>query len=186
MGRTCNVSLRHSPARASTRAAREPRSAQRPSRAPSQRQRDSCRSPYSTAQILRFRDWQTTSVEGGRGRVRAARPHVLAAEGASNRREPDRLPVRIGRNERRRPDALRRQLTRGFDCSGAIRAARPQRGFAGGRRAKAAAIDHAGIYLGGASMLNSSRYGVALAPVTGWYADRFAWGRRLLAEARLG
>jgi hypothetical protein len=35
-------------------------------------------------------------------------------------------------------------------------------------------------------MINSSRYGVALAPVIGWYAERFAWGRRLLAEARLG
>jgi cell wall-associated NlpC family hydrolase len=56
----------------------------------------------------------------------------------------------------------------------------------GGRRAKAAAIDRAGIYLGGGWMINSSRYGVALAPVIGWYADRFAWGRRLLAEARLG
>jgi cell wall-associated NlpC family hydrolase len=55
----------------------------------------------------------------------------------------------------------------------------------GGRRARAAAIDHAGIYLGDGWMINSSRYGVALAPVTGWYADRFAWGRRPLAEAGL-
>jgi cell wall-associated NlpC family hydrolase len=55
----------------------------------------------------------------------------------------------------------------------------------GGRRAKAAAIDHVGIYLGGGWMINSSRYGVALAPVENWYADRFAWGRRLLAEAGL-
>jgi cell wall-associated NlpC family hydrolase len=55
----------------------------------------------------------------------------------------------------------------------------------GGRRAKVAAIDHAGIYLGGGWMINSSRYGVALAPVGGWYADRFAWARRPLAEAGL-
>jgi cell wall-associated NlpC family hydrolase len=55
----------------------------------------------------------------------------------------------------------------------------------GGRRAKVAAIDHAGIYLGGGWMINSSRYGVALAPVEGWYAERFAWGRRPLAEAGL-
>jgi cell wall-associated NlpC family hydrolase len=55
----------------------------------------------------------------------------------------------------------------------------------GGRRAKAAGIDHAGIYLGGGWMINSSRYGVALAPVDGWYAERFAWGRRPLAEAGL-
>jgi len=55
----------------------------------------------------------------------------------------------------------------------------------GGRRARAAAIDHAGIYLGGGWLINSSRYGVALAPVKSWYADRFAWGRRPLAEAGL-
>jgi cell wall-associated NlpC family hydrolase len=55
----------------------------------------------------------------------------------------------------------------------------------GGRRARAAAIDHAGIYLGGGWLINSSRYGVALAPVENWYADRFAWGRRPLAEAGL-
>ena len=55
----------------------------------------------------------------------------------------------------------------------------------GGRRAKVAAIDHAGIYLGGGWMINSSRYGVALAPVEGWSAERFAWGRRPLAEAGL-
>jgi cell wall-associated NlpC family hydrolase len=55
----------------------------------------------------------------------------------------------------------------------------------GGRSARATAIDHAGIYLGGGWMINSSRYGVALAPVANWYADRFAWGRRPLAEAGL-
>ena len=55
----------------------------------------------------------------------------------------------------------------------------------GGRRARVPAIDHAGIYLGGGWLINSSRYGVALAPVDGWYADRFAWGRRPLAEAGL-
>jgi len=55
----------------------------------------------------------------------------------------------------------------------------------GGRRARAAAIDHAGIYLGGGWLINSSRYGVALARVENWYADRFAWGRRPLAEADL-
>ena len=55
----------------------------------------------------------------------------------------------------------------------------------GGRRASASAIEHAGIYLGGGWLINSSRYGVALAPVTGWYAERFAWGRRPLAEGGL-
>jgi cell wall-associated NlpC family hydrolase len=55
----------------------------------------------------------------------------------------------------------------------------------GGRRARPTAIDHAGIYLGGNWMIHSSRYGVAPAPVAGWYTDRFAWGRRPLAEAGL-
>jgi cell wall-associated NlpC family hydrolase len=55
-----------------------------------------------------------------------------------------------------------------------------------GSLAKAASVDHAGIYLGNGWMIHSSRYGVALVPVTsGWYHDRFAWGRRPLAEARL-
>ncbi len=55
----------------------------------------------------------------------------------------------------------------------------------GGRRAKPAQIDHVAIYLGGGWLIQSSRYGVALAPVAGWYADRLAWGRRPLAEAGL-
>jgi cell wall-associated NlpC family hydrolase len=55
----------------------------------------------------------------------------------------------------------------------------------GGRRARAAAVDHMGIYAGSGWMIHSSRYGVALAPVDGWYAERFAWGRRPLAEAAL-
>ena len=55
----------------------------------------------------------------------------------------------------------------------------------GGRRARAAAVDHMGIYLGSSWMIHASRYGVALVPVDGWYADSFAWGRRPLAEAGL-
>jgi len=55
----------------------------------------------------------------------------------------------------------------------------------GGRRARAAAVDHMAIYAGGGWMIHSSRYGVALASVDGWYAERFAWGRRPLAEAGL-
>jgi cell wall-associated NlpC family hydrolase len=55
----------------------------------------------------------------------------------------------------------------------------------GGRRARAGAIDHAGIYLGNGWMINSSRWGVALAPVEDWNEERFAWGRRPLAEAGL-
>lgn len=55
----------------------------------------------------------------------------------------------------------------------------------GGRRARAAAVDHMGIYAGNGWMIHSSRYGVALVRVEGWYAERFAWGRRPLAEAGL-
>ena len=55
----------------------------------------------------------------------------------------------------------------------------------GGRRAAAAAVDHAGIYLGNGWLINSSRYGVALAPVVGWYVERFVWAQRPLAEAGL-
>jgi cell wall-associated NlpC family hydrolase len=55
----------------------------------------------------------------------------------------------------------------------------------GGRRARAAAVDHMGIYAGSGWMIHSSRFGVALARVDGWYEERFAWGRRPLAEAGL-
>jgi cell wall-associated NlpC family hydrolase len=55
-----------------------------------------------------------------------------------------------------------------------------------GSLTKAASVDHTGIYLGNGWMIHSSRYGVAVVPVTsGWYRDRFAWGRRPLAEAGL-
>jgi cell wall-associated NlpC family hydrolase len=55
----------------------------------------------------------------------------------------------------------------------------------GGRRAKAAQIDHMGLYLGNGWMIHSSRYGVALVEVGGWYDNRLAWGRRPLAQAGL-
>ena len=56
-----------------------------------------------------------------------------------------------------------------------------------GGRSNAAAVDHTGIYLGGGWMIHSSRYGVALVSVaSGWYRDRFTWGRRPLGEAGLG
>jgi hypothetical protein len=58
---------------------------------------------------------------------------------------------------------------------------------AAGPKSKPAQIDHAGIYLGSGWFVQSSDQGVALAPLTpDWYAKRFAWARRPLAEADLG
>jgi cell wall-associated NlpC family hydrolase len=56
---------------------------------------------------------------------------------------------------------------------------------AGGPRAKPVQIDHMGLSLGNGWLIHSSRYGVALAQVDGWYDARLAWGRRPLAEAGL-
>jgi cell wall-associated NlpC family hydrolase len=56
---------------------------------------------------------------------------------------------------------------------------------AAGTRSKPAQVDHAGIYLGGGWFIHSSGYGVALAQLSGWYKQRFAWARRPLAEAGL-
>jgi cell wall-associated NlpC family hydrolase len=56
---------------------------------------------------------------------------------------------------------------------------------AGGPKSKPAQVNHAGIYLGNGWFIHSSGYGVAVASLTGWYAQRFAWGRRPLAEADL-
>jgi cell wall-associated NlpC family hydrolase len=54
-----------------------------------------------------------------------------------------------------------------------------------GRASKPGQVDHTGIYLGNDWFIHSSGYGVALAPLTGWYKQRFAWARRPLAEAGL-
>jgi cell wall-associated NlpC family hydrolase len=54
-----------------------------------------------------------------------------------------------------------------------------------GPKSKPAEVDHMGIYLGNGWFVHSSRYGVALETLTGWYLQRFAWARRPLAEARL-
>ncbi len=48
-----------------------------------------------------------------------------------------------------------------------------------------AEIGHMGIYVGNGWFVHSSSAGVTLQPLQGWYAARFAWGRRPLAEAGL-
>jgi cell wall-associated NlpC family hydrolase len=54
-----------------------------------------------------------------------------------------------------------------------------------GPKSKPTQVDHMGVYLGNEWFIHSSRFGVALETLTGWYAKRFAWGRRPLAEAGL-
>jgi cell wall-associated NlpC family hydrolase len=54
-----------------------------------------------------------------------------------------------------------------------------------GPKSKAAQVDHMGVYLGNGWFIHSSRYGVAVTTISGWYEKRFAWGRRPLAEAGL-
>jgi cell wall-associated NlpC family hydrolase len=56
---------------------------------------------------------------------------------------------------------------------------------AAGPRSKPAQVNHTGIYLGNGWFIHSSGYGVALAQLSGWYKQRFAWARRPLAEAGL-
>jgi hypothetical protein len=53
------------------------------------------------------------------------------------------------------------------------------------RRSLPSEVTHMGIYVGGGWMVHSSGNGVTLVPMPGWYADRFAWGRRPLREAGL-
>ena len=54
-----------------------------------------------------------------------------------------------------------------------------------GPRSQPAQVGHMGIYLGNGWFIHSSEYGVAVASLTGWYRNEFAWARRPLAEAGL-
>jgi cell wall-associated NlpC family hydrolase len=56
---------------------------------------------------------------------------------------------------------------------------------AAGPNSKPAQVNHMGIYLGNGWFIHSSGYGVAVVQLSGWYVQRFAWGRRPLAEAGL-
>jgi hypothetical protein len=48
-----------------------------------------------------------------------------------------------------------------------------------------AQVGHTGIYLGDGWFIHSSGQGVALAQLSGWYKQRFAWARRPLREAHI-
>jgi cell wall-associated NlpC family hydrolase len=52
-----------------------------------------------------------------------------------------------------------------------------------GPQSKPTEVGHMCIYVGNGWMVHSSSRGTTLVPMTGWYATRFAWGRRPLAEA---
>lgn len=54
-----------------------------------------------------------------------------------------------------------------------------------GPGSKPGQVGHMGIYLGGGWFVHSSSRGTTIAPLEGWYSERFAWGRRPLAEAGL-
>jgi cell wall-associated NlpC family hydrolase len=53
----------------------------------------------------------------------------------------------------------------------------------GGTEARARDVSHMGIYAGGGWFVHSSNQGTTLTTLSGWYAERFAWGRRPLREA---
>jgi cell wall-associated NlpC family hydrolase len=54
-----------------------------------------------------------------------------------------------------------------------------------GPRSKPSEVGHMGIYVGNDWFVHASRHGTTLAPMTGWYATTFAWGRSPLVEAGL-
>jgi cell wall-associated NlpC family hydrolase len=54
-----------------------------------------------------------------------------------------------------------------------------------GPKSKGSQVYHTAIYVGNGWFIQSSDRGVALAQLTGWYKQKFAWGRRPLREAGL-
>jgi cell wall-associated NlpC family hydrolase len=182
---------------------------------------------YSAAQILRFRGWETRSVEEEAGRLELPVLDEWQQKILNYAVGLVGYPYVWGGTSTTRQAPFGVKTTGGFDCSGflwqvyklhaypgleglgevirgrtaAQMAGEVARGKrialaklepgdlvffgSGGSRAKPTSVDHAGIYLGSGWMVHSSRYGVALAELEGWYRERFAWGRRPLAEAGL-
>lgn len=54
-----------------------------------------------------------------------------------------------------------------------------------GPKSRPSQVGHMGIYVGSGWFVHSSRAGVTLQPLEGWYARTFAWARRPVAEAVL-
>ncbi len=54
-----------------------------------------------------------------------------------------------------------------------------------GTAARPSDVSHMGIYAGGGWFVHSSSQGTTMTTLSGWYAERFAWGRRPLREAGL-
>lgn len=54
-----------------------------------------------------------------------------------------------------------------------------------GPRSTPSEVTHMGIYAGNGWFVHSSSQGTTMTTLSGWYADRFAWGRRPLREAGL-
>ncbi|MGH3116166.1 MAG: NlpC/P60 family protein [Gaiellales bacterium] len=182
---------------------------------------------YSAAQILRFRDWETESIQDAAAEFELPQYTPWQRKILQTAVNLIGYPYVWGGTSAGQQSLFGVSSRGGFDCSGYVwrvfklqryaggealaetlrgRTAAQMAGevprarripFAelqpgdvmffgpGGRRARAAAIDHTGIYLGNGWLINSSRYGVALARVEGWNEQRFAWGRRPLAEAGL-
>jgi cell wall-associated NlpC family hydrolase len=54
-----------------------------------------------------------------------------------------------------------------------------------GKEARPADVSHMGIYAGRGWFMHSSSQGTTMTTLSGWYAERFTWGRRPLREAGL-
>jgi cell wall-associated NlpC family hydrolase len=182
---------------------------------------------YSVAQILRFGDWQVSSVE------EAAQAFTLPALSPWQTRILDTAVSKIGMPYIWGGEVDGAQTSfgvgsrGGYDCSGFVWRVYKLQWYPGegtlastlrgrttyqmsgevpnarriafaklqpadviffgdkGPRSQPAQVGHMGIYLGNGWFIHSSEYGVALATLSGWYRNEFAWGRRPLAEAGL-